>query len=51
MDVNKNNFSEILKLAHLHDSWMDEAINLIASENRLSPAVNEVLKSDFSRPS
>ena len=47
MDISQNNFPEILKLVKLHEEWMNETVNLIASENRLSPAVNEVLKSDF----
>ena len=47
MDTNRDNFSELLNLVRKHDSWMDETINLIASENRLSPKIADVLKSDF----
>jgi len=47
METNKNNFFNLLKLVKDHDRWMDETINLIASENRLSPLINEVLKSDL----
>jgi len=47
METNKDNFFSLLKLVKDHDEWMDETVNLIASENRLSPLVNEVLKSDL----
>ncbi|OJI08972.1 MAG: glycine hydroxymethyltransferase [Candidatus Vogelbacteria bacterium CG10_big_fil_rev_8_21_14_0_10_49_38] len=47
MDTNKDNFFSLLKLVEKHEAWMDETINLIASENKLSPLVNDVLKSDF----
>ena len=47
MDVNNDNFFALLDLVQKHETWMGETINLIASENRLSPLVNEVLKSDF----
>ena len=47
MDISKNNFSKLLGLVSKHNDWMDETINLIASENRLSVNINEVLKSDF----
>lgn len=47
MDINKDNFSKILDLIQQHDSWMEETINLIASENKMSPAITGSLKSDF----
>jgi glycine hydroxymethyltransferase len=47
MKTDENNFFKLLDLVHNHDMWMNETINLIASENRLSPLVSNVLKSDF----
>lgn len=47
MDTAKDNFFNLLGLVKKHEKWMGETINLIASENRLSPLVNETLKSDF----
>ncbi len=47
MNPLENNFSRLQDLVRKHDRWMDETINLIASENRLSPIVNEVLTSDL----
>ncbi|OGH25696.1 MAG: glycine hydroxymethyltransferase [Candidatus Levybacteria bacterium RIFCSPHIGHO2_02_FULL_39_36] len=47
MQTNENNFFKLLKLVKNHDDWMDETVNLIASENRLSPLINNVMKSDL----
>ena len=47
MDTNKDNFFNLLELVKKHEDWMGETINLIASENRLSPLINEVMKSDL----
>lgn len=47
MDVNEDNFSNLLGLVKAHEAWMGETVNLIASENRVSPLIGEVLKSDF----
>lgn len=47
MNTNEDNFFKLLNLVHKHEAWMDETINLIASENRLSPLVKDILKSDF----
>jgi glycine hydroxymethyltransferase len=47
MDINENNFLKLLKLIHRHETWMDETINLIASENRMSPSISKILESDF----
>lgn len=47
MDVRKSNFFNLLKFVRKHDVWMDETMNLIASEDRMSLLINDVLKSDF----
>jgi len=47
MNIQENNFFNLLDLVNKHEVWMGETINLIASENRLSPLVSEVLKSDL----
>lgn len=47
MNPHKDNFYNLLELVQKHDTWMDETINLIASENRISPLINKVLSSDF----
>jgi glycine hydroxymethyltransferase len=47
MNPHEDNFYNLLKLVDKHDTWMDETINLIASENRMSPSINKVLSSDF----
>jgi len=47
MDTNKDNFFNLLELVKKHEDWMGQTINLIASENRLSPLINEVMKSDL----
>lgn len=36
-----------MECVNKHNIWMNETINLIASENRLSPIVENILKSDF----
>jgi glycine hydroxymethyltransferase len=41
------NFMKILDYMKAHDQWMDTTINLIASENKLSPYVKQSLGSDF----
>jgi len=40
--------SRILDLVHAHNEWRNETINLLPSENILSPAVLEALGSDLS---
>lgn len=40
--------SRILDLVHSHTNWRNESINLLPSENILSPAVLEALGSDLS---
>lgn len=40
-------FYNIAKLIEQHNQWMDETINLIASENKLSPCVESCLMSDL----
>jgi len=45
---NKNYVEQILELTKDHQSWMENSINLIASENITSKAVKEVLASDLS---
>lgn len=47
MNPKQNNFFRLLDLVKRHDDWMDDTINLIASENRLSPLVSKTLQSDF----
>lgn len=47
MNPHEDNFYNLLKLVDKHDAWMEETINLIASENRISPSINKVLSSDF----
>lgn len=47
MDIRDDNFINLLELVRKHDTWMDETINLIASENRISPLISKVLSSDF----
>ena len=40
--------TSILDLVHRHNTWRKQTINLLASENVLSPAVMEALGSDLS---
>jgi len=47
MDIRDDNFINLLELVRKHDTWMDETINLIASENRISPLISKILSSDF----
>lgn len=47
MDFREDNFINLLELVRKHDAWMDETINLIASENRMSPLISNVLSSDL----
>lgn len=39
--------TELIGLIENHDSWMEETINLIASENKLSPLAERALVSDL----
>ncbi len=43
----RKNFDFLITQIKGHDKWMDETINLIASENKLSPALEYALKSDL----
>ncbi|PJA89017.1 MAG: glycine hydroxymethyltransferase [Candidatus Moranbacteria bacterium CG_4_9_14_3_um_filter_36_9] len=47
MNIREDNFFNLVNIANKHDAWMDETINLIASENRMSPLVADVLRTDF----
>jgi glycine hydroxymethyltransferase len=43
----KKLYDEVFELLEKHDKWMQNTINLIASENVSSPAVRSAIVSDF----
>jgi glycine/serine hydroxymethyltransferase len=43
----KKLYDEVFGLLEKHDTWMQNTINLIASENVSSPAVRSAIVSDF----
>jgi len=43
----KEYYDEIFQLVEQHHEWFSNSIPLVASENILSPAVREVIISDF----
>jgi glycine hydroxymethyltransferase len=47
MSDHKKLYDEVFDLLEKHDSWMQNTINLIASENVSSPAVRSAIVSDF----
>ena len=47
MSDHKELYSTIFDLIEKHDTWMQNTINLIASENVSSPAVRSAIVSDF----
>ncbi len=47
MSEHKERYNEIFRLLESHDKWMQNTINLIASENVSSPAVRSAIVSDF----
>ncbi len=47
MSKHKKLYDEVFELIEKHDTWMQNTINLIASENVSSPAVRSAIVSDF----
>ncbi len=47
MSDHKKLYDEVFDLLEKHDTWMQNTINLIASENVSSPAVRSAIVSDF----
>ncbi|MHA1662450.1 MAG: serine hydroxymethyltransferase [Candidatus Thorarchaeota archaeon] len=47
MSKHKKLYDEVFDLIEKHDTWMQNTINLIASENVSSPAVRSAIVSDF----
>ncbi len=47
MSDHKKLYDEVFGLIEKHDTWMQNTINLIASENVSSPAVRSAIVSDF----
>ena len=43
----KDYYDEIFQLVEQHHRWFSDSIPLVASENTPSPAVREVIMSDF----
>jgi len=43
----KSSYEKVFELLERHHRWFSESIPLIASENVPSPAVREVIMSDF----
>lgn len=47
MSKHKELYNQVFKLLETHDTWMQNTINLIASENVSSPAVRSAIVCDF----